>query len=178
MIYIKLPFIVVMFALLTAVSSEKLLAQKTTFQPSILEIKGYVNHGEEEVENAIVLLFQNNKVVKKITTKKNGKFQFLLFRDLKYVIEVLKDGFIDERIDVSTKESTDFSNKKYLYEFSIDLMKTDEFSGLGLTSFDFPSAKIIYSIEDDEYTYDSYYHKKNKLRIKKLKEMSNSIDNK
>jgi hypothetical protein len=162
--------------LLTVFSNEKLIAQKTTYKPSILEIRGYVNHGEVEIEKAIVLLYQNNKIVKKINTKKNGKFQFLLFRDLKYTIEVLKEGFVDERIDIYTKTSTDFSNKKYLYEFAIDLMKSDGFNGLGLTAFDFPSAKIIFSIEDDEYIYDSWYNKRVKTKIKKLQEMSNSLD--
>ena len=58
----------------------------------------------------------------------------------------------------------------------MDLMKTEEFEGLGLTAFDFPSAKINFSIEDDEYLHDIYYARNIKAKIKKLKEMSLSIN--
>lgn len=175
MLKLKPTIIVLITVLLTLFSNGKLVAQETKYRPSILEIKGYVNHGEEEIEKALVLLYQNNKMVKKVNTKKNGKFQFILFRDLKYTVEVIKEGFITEEIVIATKTTNDHGNSKYLYEFSIDLMKTDEFEGLGLTSFDFPSAKINFSVEDNAYTYDTYYSKWVKSKIEKLRKMSISI---
>lgn len=178
MIKMKSVIIVSITVLLITFSNEELIAQEIKYKPSILEVKGYVNHGEEEIEKALVLLYQNNKMVKKVYTKKNAKFQFILFRDLKYTIEVIKDGFITEEIVIYTKTTNDHGTSKYIYEFSIDLMKVEEFDGLGLASFDFPSAKINFSVEDNAYTYDTYYSKWVKSKIEKLKKMSISLTKK
>jgi hypothetical protein len=164
---------VFIITLLILLGNENLKAQKT-YGPSVLEVKGYVYEGDEKMDGALVQLYQNEKVVKKILTKGNAKFEFILFKGLRYKIDIAKDGFVKEFIIIATKNSPDFSNKKYIFEFAVDLKKVEQFEGLGFTAFDYPSAKINYSVEDNEYVYDRFYDKMIKIRIAKLKLMSES----
>ena len=90
------------------------------------------------------------------------------------MIEVVKEGFIAERILIS-KESTDFSDRRYIFDFCVDLMNAKEFEGLGLTAFDFPTAKINFCCDDNDYAYDEGYDKRVKAKINKLKKMSISL---
>jgi len=89
---------------------------------NVLEIKGHVNHNEKSIEKVMVVLYQNNKAVNKLFTKKNGKFQFVLFSNINYTIEVSKNSFINEKIQISTKNNK-ANRGKYFYEFKIDLTK-------------------------------------------------------
>jgi hypothetical protein len=142
--------------------------EKASFtKASILEIKGYVFHREEKMEKAFIKLYQNNKVVQMMYTKKAGKFQFLLFSGMQYMIEINKPGFVSERIQISTKEKTEFGGK-YLYEFRVDLMDEKKFKGVDISNLDFPTAIINYNIEEGEYMHDEAYSKQVKTDMKKL----------
>ena len=134
---------------------------------SSLEIKGYVYHNDEKVSDAEVRLYQNNRVVQKAITKKS-KFQFILFSDMRYMVEIIKDGFVTERIQISTKEKTEFSGK-YLYEFKVDLMELKKFKGVDISDLDFPTALIKYNAEEGEYLHDVAYSQQVKDQLKKLK---------
>jgi hypothetical protein len=172
----QLKPILALFLLITTIlfSVESLFAQEKHYRPNILLIRGYVSYGNENIDSALVLLYQNDKIVKKVKTAKKSEFKFILFRDSKYIIEVIKEGFISERILIS-KESTDFSDRKYIFDFCVDLMNAKEFEGLGLTSFDFPTAKINFCCDDNDYIYDVEYDNKIKVKINKLKKMSISL---
>jgi len=134
---------------------------------SSLEIKGYVYHNDEKVSDAEVRLYQNNRVVQKAITKKS-KFQFILFSDMRYMVEIIKDGFVTERIQISTKEKTEFSGK-YLYEFKVDLMELKKFEGVDISDLDFPTALIKYNAEEGEYLHDVAYSQQVKDQLKKIK---------
>lgn len=149
--------------------SSNLFAQKS----SLLEIKGHTYHGEERIEKAFVKLYQNNKVVQVMYTKKNGKFGFILFSGIQYVVEVSKPGYVSERIQISTKEETK-SNGKYFYEFKIDLMSLKKIKGIDISSLDFPTAIIKYNKKAGEYLHDKAYSKIVKAELKKLKELAKS----
>lgn len=136
-------------------------------KPSSLEIKGYVFKNEDKVDKALVQLYQNNKVVQKAYTKKS-KFQFILFSDMRYMVEISMDGCITERIQISTKEKTEFGGK-YLYEFRVDMMDEDKFKGVDISDLDFPTALIQYDKEEGEYLHDQAYSNQVKKELKKLK---------
>lgn len=174
MLKIKTTVIITLVIMLIVFSNERVKAQEIRYRPNILLVNGYISHGKKKIEGAIVLLYQNDKLVKKVLTEKKDQFQFLFFRDSKYMIEIIKDGYITEKILIS-KESTNFSRRKYFYIFRVDLMKIEEFKGLGLTAFDFPTAKIIFNDEDNEYVYDEDYGRIIKAEIEKLKKMSSSL---
>lgn len=159
-------FLLLMLPLLVLVSAKNhlLIAEKS----STLEVKGYVYQNDEKAENAEVRLYQNNKIVQRINIKKGGKFQFILFGGLAYMIEITKEDFVTERIQISTKEKTEF-NGKYLYEFRVDLKDIKSFKGVDISNLDFPTALIKYNAEEGEYMHDAVYTEKVRLELKKLK---------
>lgn len=149
--------------------SHQTLSAQDVYPPSVLQLKAHVYDGEDKVEKAVIEFYQNEKLVKKMMTKKNGRFQFLLFKGNEYKVKIAKAGFVKEYIVVATKNTQDFSDKKYFFEFALDLKSVKKFKSSGVTEFDFPSAKISFSLEDDEYTHDKFYHKMVKEKIDKLK---------
>ena len=142
-------------------------------QSSALEIKGYIFHNETKIENALVKLYQENKIVEKIHTKKSGKFQFLLFSNMDYTIEIEMDNYVTERIKISTKAETEFKGK-YLYEFRVDLIKASKFKGVDVSNLDFPTAIIKYDNGLGEYAHDKAYGEEAKAEMKKLKDEARS----
>jgi hypothetical protein len=172
----KIRFIVVLF-----ISFIVFIGAKSTIvsngKSSTLIVKGYVFKGEEKVDKAFVKLYQNNKVVQMTYTKKGGKFQFILFSGMLYMVEINKPGFISERIQVSTEEETEFSGK-YLYEFKVDLINESKFKGVDVSNLDFPTALIKYNIEEGEYMHDVAYSNFVKIEMKKLKEEAKKLKNK
>lgn len=133
-------------------------AAKAPYPPaksSTLQIKGYVLKDDVKINDAAVRLYQNNKVVQKAMTKK-GKFEFILFSDMLYMVEIFKPGCVTERIQISTQEKTEFSGK-YSYEFQVDLMSLNRFKGVDISDLDFPTALIKYNAEEGEYMHDVTY---------------------
>ncbi len=159
----KLLLVIPLVILLSA-KNHLMLTEKT----STLEIKGYVYQNDEKAEDAEVRLYQNNKVVQRINIKKGGKFQFILFSGLAYMVEIIKEDYVTERIQISTKEKTEF-NGKYLYEFRVDLKDIKSFKGVDISNLDFPTALIKYNAEEGEYMHDAVYTEKVRLELKKLK---------
>lgn len=161
----KVKTLIPLLVLLIILSGAK--APNPLSKASSLEIKGYVYHNDDKVSDAEVRLYQNNRVVQKATTKKS-KFQFILFSDMRYMVEIIKEGFVTERIQISTKEKTEFSGK-YLYEFKVDLMELKKFKGVDISDLDFPTALIKYNAEEGEYLHDVTYSQQVKDQLKKLK---------
>lgn len=158
----SLASVIILFVILIGAS-----APYPPAKSSSLEIKGYVFKGDERVGDAKVSLYQNNQVVQKAITKKS-KFQFILFSDMRYMVEISKEGCVTERIQISTKEKTEFAGK-YLYEFKVDLMDMKKFEGVDISDLDFPTALIKYNSEEGEYLHDVAYSKQVKDELKKLK---------
>jgi hypothetical protein len=156
---------ILLVIVLVTVTGAKMI--NTTTKSSSLEVKGYVFKGDEKVDKALVKLYQNNKIVQLATTKKS-KFQFILFSDMLYMLEISKEGCITERIQISTKEKTEFTGK-YLYEFKVDLMDESKFKGVDISDLDFPTALIKYDIVEGEYLHDAVYTEKVNQELKKLK---------
>ncbi|MCB0400905.1 MAG: hypothetical protein KDD41_02400, partial [Flavobacteriales bacterium] len=133
----------------------------------MLQVKGYVFKDDVKIDDAVVKLYQNNKMVQMSKTKKS-KFEFILFSDLRYMVEISLDGCVTERIQISTMEKTEFAGK-YLYEFRVDLMDLKEFEGVDISDLDFPTALIKYNPDEGEYWHDEEYSNSVKKSMKKLK---------
>jgi len=154
---------ILFIVLISATNSTSFLAKSSS-----LGIKGYVFENDEKVTDAIVKLYQNNKVVQMTKTKKS-KFQFILFSGMRYMVEIHKSGSVTERIQISTVEETEFGGK-YTYEFRVDLMKASKFKGVDISSLDFPTAVIKYNNDEGEYMHDEAYSRQVRADLKKLKQ--------
>lgn len=161
----KVIYIIGVFWLFMLLTSA--IAPTPPTKSSTLEIKGYVYKDDQKVDNAIVKLYQNNKVVQKTSSKKS-KFHFILFSEMRYMVEIEYEGCVSERIQISTMERTEFAGK-YQYEFRVDLMDVKKFKGVDISSLDFPTALIKYNQEEGEYLHDAAYSQSVKKELKKLK---------
>lgn len=136
---------------------------------SVLEISGYILKDEKKVEGSLVKLYQNNVVVSKMITKSNARFKFLLFSDNEYMIEVTKEGLMEERIYINTKSSADLDDK-YFFEFIIDLVDANKYKNVDASNLDFPTAIIKYDAGEDEYVHDKGYSQQVRNDLKKINE--------
>lgn len=139
---------------------------------SVLEMSGYVLKDDKKMDGALVKLYQNNTIVNKMLTKSNARFKFLLFSDNEYMIEVTKDGFMDERVYINTKSSADLDDK-YYFEFIVDLMDASKFKNIDASNLDFPTAIIKYDSGEDEYVHDKGYSQQVRNDLKKMNEQLN-----
>lgn len=160
----RISLMLISFIALSAAIKPAMFPAKT----SSLEIRGYVYEDDKKVEQALVKLYQNNKIVKMSKTKKS-KFQFILFSGKQYMVEINKPGSITERIQISTKERTEFGGK-YLYEFRVDLIKASKYKGVDVSNLDFPTAIIGYNADEGEYMHDEAYSKQVRADLRKIKQ--------
>lgn len=140
--------------------------------PSVLDMSGYVLHNEKKVEGALVKLYENNVIVNKMQTKANSRFRFLLFSNNEYMIEISKQGFMDERVYINTKSNADMDDK-YFFEFIVDLVDENKYKNVDASSLDFPTAIIKYDLGEDDYVHDKGYSQQVRNDLKKLNEQIN-----
>lgn len=164
----RIVLLVTSFLLLFVISSKTILAQ------SVLDASGYILLDEKKVESAMIKLYQNNLIVDKQSTKKNGKFRFILFSNNEYMIEINKPGCVPERVYISTENSGNLADK-YYFEFAVDLMKLKEFEGVDVSNLDFPTAIIKYDSKADEYVHDKLYSKSVRADLRKMKEQKSAL---
>jgi hypothetical protein len=140
--------------------------------PSVLDMSGYVLYNEKKVEGAMVKLYENNVIVNKMQTKANSRFRFLLFSNNEYMIEISKQGFMDERVYINTKSNADMADK-YFFEFIVDLVDENKYKNVDASSLDFPTAIIKYDLGEDDYVHDKGYSQQVRNDLKKLNEQIN-----
>ena len=150
-------------SILVCFSFAKYIAVKA----SVLEMSGYVLKNDKKVEGSLVKLYQNNVIVNKLITKSNARFKFLLFSDNEYMIEVSKEGSLDERVYINTKSLHDL-NDKYYFEFIVDLMDAQKYKNVDVSSLDFPTAIIKYDAGEDEFVHDVGYTQQVRNDLKKM----------
>lgn len=141
----------------------------TTSEPDsfLLNVFGFIYNKDERVREAKVVLYDGNRIVETVETKKNGKFLFQLNRNRDYTIEIIKDEFVTKRISISTKVPYGVG---WLPDFSFDtaLMKVSKFRGIDISDLDFPSALIAYDKDDNEMDFSKTYSKLYKAQVKEL----------
>lgn len=142
--------------------------------PSVLDASGYVLEDDKKVEGAMVQLYQDNLIVDKLSTKKNGRFRFMLFSNSEYMIEISKPDCVKERVYISTKNEGDLADK-YYFEFAVDLMKLKDFEGVDVSNLDFPTAVINYDADADEYVHDKLYSKSVRADLRRMKEEKDAL---
>jgi hypothetical protein len=141
-------------------------------KPSVLDMSGYVLFNDKKVEGALVKLYENNIVVNKMQTKSNARFRFMLFSNNEYMIEISKQGYMDERVYINTKTNADLLDK-YFFEFIVDLVDENKYKNVDASSLDFPTAIIKYDAGEDDYVHDKGYSQQVRNDLKKLNDQIN-----
>lgn len=159
-------------AIITTVFTLYSFVKYIAVKASVLEMSGYVLKDDKKVEGSLVKLYQNNVIVNKMLTKSNARFKFLLFSDNEYMIEVTKEGCMEERVYINTKSGADLDDK-YYFEFIVDLMDADKYKNVDASNLDFPTAIIKYDAGEDEYVHDKGYSQQVRNDLKKMNEQLN-----
>ena len=123
----------------------------------VLDIGGSVTHGEENLEGVIIELFEGNKVVDAITTKKNGKFKFTLMSGEIYTIGLKKKGYYTKKVSVNTRMPKGFEDS-YKFMFDLSLNEKGE-KKLDRSLVEYPAVLVAYDKKKDEFTFDKEYTK-------------------
>ncbi len=139
--------------------SMPLMAQDTTAVEvfEVLEISGVITNAEGEMEGVLAQLFEGNRLVDEIETKKNGKFKFTLYNNNLYTIQLTQGGYYPKRISVNTKVPADFSDFAK-FPFDIGMTSKEEETYDPYLS-EYPSALISFDKKKKEFNYDKDYTK-------------------
>lgn len=164
-----LTYTTVAFFLVVGLSS---FVKNYMAKPSVLDMSGYVLFNDKKVEGALVKLYENNIVVNKMQTKSNARFRFMLFSNNEYMIEISKQGYMDERVYINTKTNADLLDK-YFFEFIVDLVDENKYKNVDASSLDFPTAIIKYDAGEDDYVHDKGYSQQVRNDLKKLNDQIN-----
>lgn len=121
----------------------------------VLDIGGSITHGEENLADVKITLYEGNKVVDESLTKKNGKFKFTLMSNEIYTLELTKKGYYTKRVSVNTKLPPEVDDTyKFMFDLSLD---SKEEKKLDKYLVEYPAVLIEYSAKKDEFVFDKAY---------------------
>ncbi|MEQ9186482.1 MAG: hypothetical protein RLP15_02030 [Cryomorphaceae bacterium] len=123
----------------------------------VLEISGVISVDDDGVEDALVELFEGNRVVDAFETKKNGKFKFTLFSNMVYTIQINKQGYYTKRISISTKVPVDFEGfEKFQFDVGLTAKDIEKYDP---ALAEYPSALIAFDTKKQAFNFDKDYTK-------------------
>lgn len=126
---------------------------------TVLKIGGIITAKTDKLDQVLVELYEQNKMVDAYETKKNGKFKFALYNNHIYTIMLTKSGYHTKKITVDTRVPSDF-NDLIDYAFDIELdEKAEELADDKETLLEYPIAIISYDSKQNAFIYDKNYTK-------------------
>lgn len=134
---------------------------------TVLKIGGIITAKTDKLEEVLVELYEQNKMVDAFETKKNGKFKFALYNNHIYTIMLTKDGYHTKKITVDTHVPDDFDDLiDYAFDIELD-EEAEELADEKENLLEYPIAIISYDSKQNEFIYDKNY---TKGLVKELKE--------
>jgi hypothetical protein len=106
------------------------------------------------LDSAIVTVYYNNAVYKRVLTSRRGKCNFQLPLDRIYTVELSKPGFVSKKFEVNTKTPP---NKKDVYDFYFDMDIFESIEGLDTKLLEKPLAIVYYNVTNNQFEYDAAY---------------------
>ena len=106
------------------------------------------------LDSAVVTVYYNNAVYKRVLTTRRGKCNFQLPLDRVYTVELSKPGFVSKRFEVNTKTPP---NKRDAYDFYFDMDIFESIEGLDTKLLEKPLAIVYYNVTNNQFEYDAAY---------------------
>jgi hypothetical protein len=121
-----------------------------------------------------VFLYKDSVQIKEIPHPAHGQYTFMLDPDHDYIISAEYEGFIKQKIIVSTKEVPDNSwhNFKIL---SLDLVLFKTFPEYNYSFTEKPLVRFCYNYEADDFDYDAVYElemRQNAIKMEALSDIA------
>ncbi|MEM7291745.1 MAG: hypothetical protein AAF412_15480 [Pseudomonadota bacterium] len=121
-----------------------------------LPVVGLVTQEGKRCKDALINVYDGNKLVNQFQTEKNGRFQLLLHTDKYYTIEVIKDNYVTKRVAFDT----DMGNRRIdipVYECDLDIVPQALFAGIDIDDLDFPMAIVSYDQGSRTFGHNEVY---------------------
>jgi hypothetical protein len=152
---------------------DTLLKEKDKVNKEYLEMRGVVmqsktsEKGEGKLlDSAYVRIYDGTrKLLVSFVTKKNGKCDFRLPLNAKFIIEVTRKGYVTKYLEVNTKVPDD-KRAAFIFPFTIDIFEFVK--GLDASVLKKPIAKVNYSFGSDHFSYDFGYTDRINNELKKM----------
>ncbi|MFZ4614284.1 MAG: carboxypeptidase regulatory-like domain-containing protein [Bacteroidia bacterium] len=141
------------------------------FAKSIITISGRVNEEGQELQNANVLLLNNNIPVTQITTDEIGGFSFTLNTNNQYMLVFSKSGYVSKKILVNT-ENVPINTSVLRSGIDVELFR--EIDGVDFSILNQPIGEFFYSTDKKNIDYDKNYT--NAIR-EQLEALQNAVSN-
>lgn len=106
------------------------------------------------LDSAVVTVYYNNAVYKRVLTTRRGKCNFQLPLDRVYTVELSKPGFVSKRFEINTKTPP---NKRDAYDFYFDMDIFESIEGLDTKLLEKPLAIVYYNVTNNQFEYDAAY---------------------
>lgn len=125
----------------------------------VLKIGGEITYKAEKMSGVLVELYEQNRMVDAMETKKNGKFKFALYNNHIYTIQISKDGYFTKKIEVNTTVPNEFEDE---VEYPFDMELEEYVANVSPKTEDlleYPIALIAYDKKEQGFKYHKEYTK-------------------
>lgn len=137
-------FIIILFA-------TGLIAQSGT-----LTLHGIVESQTSSIGFVDIEVYQDNELLKKLTTQHNGSFKLDLELGSIYSVAFSKDGYVNKSVGVIAKTDSTIEGR-YFFQLDIELFRIDE--EIADETLLPPVAKLYIKDQDMGFRYDKKYVK-------------------
>ena len=157
----------ILFTILFIGISTTLIAQKKF---NNLAIEGVVKDDNgNRLTSSTVTLIQDGAKVDKVSTGKNGRFDFYLEFDHEFIVVISKSGYVTKRIDFNTKNIPE-DEKQWGYERDISVNLFKEVEGVDYSILKKPIGKFYYEPNIENFVTDVIYTKSIKNELERLED--------
>ena len=157
----------ILFTILFIGISTTLIAQK---EFNNLAIEGVVKDDNgNRLTSSTVTLIQDGAKVDKVSTGKNGRFDFYLEFDHEFIVVISKSGYVTKRIDFNTKNIPE-DEKQWGYERDISVNLFKEVEGVDYSILKKPIGKFYYEPNIENFVTDVIYTKSIKNELERLED--------
>ncbi len=137
-------------------------------------VKSDITENGKILKNVNLKVYEDGKLYSKQNLI-NGKFSQTLNVGKNYIFKISKPGYVQKKIEVSTKNVSTDELKYGLYPIEIPLSLFKTFPGVSYDILDKPITKIYYSDYEGDFIYDKDYYNKMKSKILDVKNKINDL---
>ena len=147
-----------------------MLLKMNTFADSLdsLELKGMVFNDNERVKDAVVNIYDHNKLFKRIDVRASNQFVTNLPLNTILTIEITAPGFHTKRFVMDTTVPGRLKESQLKYDFDMDIFSEEELANINTSFLDFPVGLVSYDHRKKVFHRNKKYTKRMKKAYLKL----------
>jgi len=137
-----------------------------------LELKGIIFNEDTKVADAVVNIYNHNKLFKKIYVKSSSRFVTNLPLNTILTIEITAPEFHAKRFVIDSKVPEKLKRSQLKYDFDIDIFTEKELKNINTSFLDFPVGLVSFDLRKEVFHRNKKYTKRMKKAYVELWEES------